>query len=522
MTFARHRVMIADDEVAVTLQLKERLTSLGFEVIGTVSSGEKAVAMARRLRPDMVLMDIVMSGEMDGIEACRTIKGELDIPVVLLAAQVDNNLIEKAKKVGPSGYLFKPFREKELKLAIELAIHKKEERRKMQEQLLQIQKLEAIGTLAGGVAHEFNNILTVIQGYTDLAMRQIDEAEPVYGDLKEIATAVSRAANLTWQLLAFSRKQSIRPVLLNFNRVVDDLKQMLSHLIGENIAIVANLEPDLWIVQADKAQMEQIIMDLVLNARDAMPEGGIVTIRTENVHLDEDYCDAHREAHPGRFVCLSVQDTGVGMDKETVGRIFEPFFTTRDVGEGTGLGLSAMYGIVKQHQGWVNVNSRVNQGSVFEVYLPAFSGKVEGETKEVISLENFEGRGEKILLVEDEEEVLTYAARAFSDGGYIVFKARNVKEAWEIFEKENGDFHLIFCDVVLPDGNGLQLVEELLSRQADLAVVLSSGYADHQSRRPLIEKKRFPFLQKPYSLSDLLRVTKEAIKRSHGEDNYRG
>jgi len=386
-----------------------------------------------------------------------------------------------------------------------------EEREKLYAQLLQAQKMEAIGTLAGGVAHDFNNLLTLIHGYTDLAMMKIDEADPLYRNLKQIRLAAVRATNLIRQLLLFSRKQPMEFSLLNLNRTVDDLLKMIKRLIGEDITINTELEPNLWTVQADTGSIEQVIMNLAVNARDAMPKGGRLTIKTENVILDKKQCKVIPEARPGKFICLSVEDTGIGMDKKVIQHIFEPFFSTKDAGKGTGLGLSVVYGIIKQHGGWINVYSEPGQGSIFKIYLPAFSIKPEEETKEMISLHELQGGGQRILLVEDEEEVRRFAANFLSENGYVVFEAANVKEAMEVFEREEGKFHLIFCDVVLPDQSGLQLIERLLSYKSELRVLLTSGYTDDKSQWPIICERKFRFLQKPYALAELLQAIKEAI-----------
>lgn len=387
-----------------------------------------------------------------------------------------------------------------------------EEKEKIQAQLLQAQKMEAIGTLTGGVAHDFNNLLTAIQGYTELAMREVDEADPLYMDLKQVLRAAGRAAGLTRQLLLFSRKQPMELTPLNINQTVDSLLKMLNRLIGEDIAIKTDLEPDLWTVRANEGKIEQVIMNLAGNARDAMPEGGELIIKTENVTLDEDYCKVIPESRPGKFVYLSVADTGVGMDKEILQRIFEPFFSTKEVG--TGLGLSVVYGIVKEHEGWINVYSEPGQGSTFKVYLPAFYVEPEDETEETVSLQELRGRGERILLVEDEEGVREFVRRALSENGYVVFEATSAEEALDIFERAKGRFRLVFSDVVLPDESGLQLVDQLLFRKPELRVLLSSGYADQKSQWPVICERGFRFLQKPYALPDLLRAIREAVEQA--------
>jgi nitrogen-specific signal transduction histidine kinase/CheY-like chemotaxis protein len=387
-----------------------------------------------------------------------------------------------------------------------------EEKEKIQAQLLQAQKMEAIGTLAGGIAHDFNNLLTTIQGYADLTMMKVDEADSLYRDLKQINLAAVRAADLTRQLLLFSRRQPMEFAPLNINRMVDDLLKMLERLIGEDIDINANLEPDIWTVRADKGNIEQVIMNLVINARDAMSEGGTINIKAENVILDEERCKVIPESRPGRFVCLSIEDTGVGMDKKTIRHIFEPFFSTKEVGKGTGLGLSVVYGIVKQHEGWINVYSEPGRGSIFKVYLPVSSVKLEDETEEKISLAGVQGRGERILLVEDEGSVRKFAARVLRKNGYIVFEAEDAKGALDIFAREEGNFHLIFCDVVLPDKDGLQLVEQLFSRKPELRVLMSSGYTDQKSQWSIIRERGFQFLPKPYTLVGLLQAVREGIR----------
>lgn len=403
-----------------------------------------------------------------------------------------------------------------LELADEYAQRKRleEEKERVQGQLLQAQKMEAIGILASGVAHDFNNLLGAIQGYAELAMMRVDEADPLHTDLKRIVLAAERGASLTRQLIIFSRKQPMEPTLLNINRTVEHLQEMLNRLIGEDIAINIDLDPDLWTARADEASIEQVIMNLAVNAREAMPKGGKLIIKTENVTLDEENCKLIPEARPARYVCLSVTDTGVGMDEQIIQHIFEPFFTTKEVGKGAGLGLSVVHGIVKQHEGWISVYSEPGQGSTFEVYLPALAIKPQDQTEKTISLEELQGSGERILLVEDEEGVREYLTRALDENGYIVFEAANAKEATDIFEREKGEFHLVFTDVVLSDLGGLELVDQLLSRKPQLGVLLSSGYADEKSQRPVIRERGFRFIPKPYALPDVLRAIREAMEPS--------
>jgi PAS domain S-box-containing protein len=386
------------------------------------------------------------------------------------------------------------------------------ERKRTEEQLLQSQKMEAVGRLAGGVAHDFNNLLTAIIGYSELLLGRLGDDDPIRQDVEEIKKAGDRAALLTRQLLAFSRKQVLQPKVMDLNSVVIEIDKMLRRVIGEDITLVTILAPELRRIRADRGQIEQVIMNLAVNSHDAMPEGGKLTIKTETVTLDEDYCKIVPEARPGKFVCLSVEDTGVGIDEETVEHIFEPFFSTKK--SGTGLGLSVVYGIVKQHEGWINVYSDLGQGTTFKIYLPAISISPEEEHKEKISLPELRGSGQRILLVEDEAGVREFTSRVLRENGYIVFEAVTAEEALDIFEKEKGEFHLIFSDVVLPDKTGLQLVDQLLAGKPNLTVMMSSGYTDEKSLWPAIEERGFRFLQKPYTLLDLLRAVKETIEQT--------
>ncbi|MEW6381968.1 MAG: PAS domain S-box protein [bacterium] len=390
-----------------------------------------------------------------------------------------------------------------------------EEKQKIQAQLLQSQKMEAIGILAGGVAHDFNNLLTTIIGYTSMAIMKIDKADPVFRDLSQVRLNADRAANLTRQLLLFSRKQPMEPVPIGLNRTVDNLLRMLHRLIGEDIAINAELEPDLWPIQADEGNIEQVIMNLAVNARDAMPQGGRLTIKTENITLDEEFSAMTPEARPGRFVRLSIADTGCGMDQETMSRIFEPFYTTKGLGKGTGLGLSVVYGIVKQHEGWINTYSEPGKGSVFKIYLPASCREENGKAQKsetIPLLQRFQGKGERIFVVEDEEDVRRMTVKVLHENGYTVTEAANAQQALDVFHREGGEFNLVLSDVVLPDQSGPELVNRLLSYQPKIRVLLMSGYTDQKARWSTIKKQGFRFLQKPFALPDLLKTLRDILE----------
>ena len=442
--------------------------------------------------------------------AGEKVPGNYDIKILTKTGQkvyIDNNvsIIEKKGKIIGILAIMRDITARKL---AELANKQAdEEKSKLQAQLLQAQKMEAIGTLTGGVAHDFNNLLMVIQGYVHLGLEAIDKKDPLYANMQKIDAAAESAVRLIRQLLLFSRKQSIEFVTLKINNVSDALLKMANRIIGADIAIKTDLAPGLWKVRGDVGCIEQVIMNLAVNAKDAMPEGGKFMIKTENVILDKDYCEIVSEARPGRFICLSFKDTGCGMDKDTLQHIFEPFFTTKKLGKGTGLGLSVVYGIVKQHQGWIEVTSELEKGSTFKVYLPAVFKEPDKKTKEkMIPEQEFQGKGERILLVEDDEGVREFSKILFQRNGYHVFEAENAKAALSIFEKEKGDFHLIFTDMVLPDRSGLELVEQLILRKPDLRVLLTSGYTNEKIQWSIIRERGYRFVQKPYNVSELLRI----------------
>jgi PAS domain S-box-containing protein len=379
------------------------------------------------------------------------------------------------------------------------------DRRNLEFQLQQVQKLEAVGTLAGGVAHDFNNILTAIRGSLDISLLMVGQNDPILKNLQQIEKAVTRATDLTRQLLFFSRRQSVEMAPLNLNQSVDNILRIIERLIGENITITVDLSPDLQPVMADGGNIEQVIMNLMINARDAMPEGGAITIRTRDATVDDDYVRTHSYARPGRFVCLSMEDTGIGMDGETVEHIFEPFFTTKEQGKGTGLGLAVVYGIVKKHKGWIVADSRPGEGTVFSIFFPVFAegpGKVPGRDARVPG--DSRGRGEKILVIEDDSGVLSFAGTVLQTNGYTVLTAASAMEARVVFHEHQDSLDLIFSDVVLPDKNGLDLVDEFESEKPGIRVLMTSGYMDENSLSRIIRDNGHRFLPKPYAMKDLL------------------
>ncbi|MGE5340894.1 MAG: response regulator [Candidatus Omnitrophota bacterium] len=382
-------------------------------------------------------------------------------------------------------------------------------RKQLEEQLRQAQKMEAIGKLAGGVAHDFNNLLTAIMGYSELLLVKMDENNPYRDVVEEIKKAGERAASLTQQLLAFSRKQMLKPRSVYLNRVVNGMEKMLKRIIGEDIQLISELAPNLHKIKADPGNLEQIILNLSVNAVDAMPSGGILKITTENKFIDDEFVKVIPTSQTGIYVCLSISDNGHGIDKKIIPHIFEPFFTTKKTG--TGLGLSVVYGIIKQHNGWIHVESEPKGGSIFQIYFPALSIEEEEGAAKGVSLKEFQGNGERILLIEDEEGVRKVALKVLCDYGYTVREAGSATEALDVFEKENRDFALIVSDIVLPDRSGIDVTNDMTAINPGIKILLTSGYADQRAHWSEVLRRGIPFLQKPYSLGDLLKNVKEIL-----------
>jgi PAS domain S-box-containing protein len=388
--------------------------------------------------------------------------------------------------------------------------HAEEEKAKLQADLLQSQKIESIGRLAGGVAHDFNNILTVILGYVNFALRDVREGDPLRDALAEIQTAGERAAALTRQLLAFSRKQVLQPVSLNLNRVAADLEKMLRRLIGEDVDLVLAPAPDLGRVTADPGQIEQVLINLAVNARDAMPDGGKLTIETANVEIDAEYAAHHVAVKPGPYVLLAVSDTGHGMDEATRARVFEPFFTTKQVGKGTGLGLSTVYGIVKQSGGNVWVYSEPGKGTSFKIYLPRDASDAAPTVRDAAPAARVEGT-ETLLIVEDEESLRGLATRILARLGYTVLTAANGGEALLLCEQHAKEIHLVLTDVVMPMMGGRVLVERLRGVRPGIKVLYMSGYTDNAIVHHGVLDADVKFIGKPFRADDLATKVREVL-----------
>ena len=378
-----------------------------------------------------------------------------------------------------------------------------EQQKQLKAQFYQAQKMEAIGNLAGGVAHDFNNILTVINGYSELLLLQTPDDNPNFSRIQEIHNAGKRAANLTNQLLAFSRKQVIKPVPINLNEQIADAEKMLQRLIGEHIYFQTILEPDLCTIQADPGQVNQILLNLAVNARDAMPKGGQLTVRTRQVEIGKDHKQPEFSFEPGKFVCISVQDTGTGMDEETRQHIFEPFFTTKPLGEGTGLGLSTVFGIVQQNKGLIDVESTPGVGTTFSVFLPCSDTSLEADADHAIKTERSK-KNECIMVVEDDANVRKLTRLVLERDGYKVLLAANTNEAIETLKNSAYEIHLLLTDVIMPGGSGKDLVARARELRPEMKVLYMSGYTDDLLAQQGILPNEVELIAKPFANHQLL------------------
>lgn len=427
------------------------------------------------------------------LEYCEIELRRVDGTTVYAVETIIGTFDEQGTLVGMRGYIFDDTRRKEL-----------------EDQLRQSQKMEAIGMLAGGMAHDFNNLLTVINGHTELSLRRLNQDDLLYCKLETIKEAGERASSLTRQLLAFSRKQILQPKVLDLNKVIFEMNKMLQRLIGEDIDLLIGLAPDLGRVKADPGQIEQVLMNLSVNARDAMPKGGKLTIETANVEIDEGYANRHLSIRPGRYVMLAVSDTGCGMDAQTQERIFEPFFTTKGVGKGTGLGLSTVYGIVTQSGGHVGAYSEVGRGTTFKIYLPCVNKPVEEFKTSADDTQVLTGT-ETVLLVEDEEMVRNMTKEILQESGYQVLEAKHGHEALLIAEQHHGPIHLMLSDVVMPQMSGRELAQQLTPLRREMKVLYMSGYTDDAIVHHGVLDEGMAFIEKPFTANALTCKLRELL-----------
>ena len=382
------------------------------------------------------------------------------------------------------------------------------EKKILEQKLLQSQKMEAIGKLAGGIAHDFNNILTVINGYAELILTMIDKDNLVYDKVLQIYKAGEKASNLTKQILAFSRKQLIMPKVLNINEIIKQNLKMLKRLVRENIEIKVEFGKDIGFIKADPVQLEQIFLNLTINSIDAMPNGGTIKIKTSKVQIADNYIATNLNIKKGSYVLITFSDTGVGIDEKIIDKIFEPFFTTKKVGEGSGLGLSTVYGIVKQNNGYIFANSTLNKGTTFKIFWPLVDKKDFEESKDKKEDVKYNKGSENILIIEDDKFVREVIYLGLKEFGYNVFQTDSRDEAIGLIENEN--INLLITDIIMPNFNGIEIARELKTINPELKVLFISGYADNIFKDFSISKKNF--LQKPFSFEKLLKKVRELLE----------
>ena len=511
------KVLLIEDNPGDVRQIQEMLKEAGsifdFKWADRLSTGlERLVEEAF----DVLLLDLGLPDSQGLDTFTRTHAQTAQIPIIVLTGLADETIAVKAVREGVQDYLIKGQIDSNLLVrAIRYAIERKrteEEMTSLQEQLRQSQKMEAIGSLAGGIAHDFNNLLTIIKGYSQLSLLEIKEETPLWENIKEVQKATERASGLIRQLLAFSRRQILEMKVIDLNSLLLNLDKMFRRVIGEDIKLVTILVQGGARVKVDPGQIEQVIMNLAVNARDAMPNGGKLTIMTANVELDEEYSRTHVSVTPGRYVMLSVSDTGVGMTQEVRDRVFEPFFTTKEKGKGTGLGLSMVYGIVKQCGGNIWVYSEPGQGTTFKIYLPRVDEPLE-ELGGKVRKGKLPRGSETILVVEDEADVRKLAVRTLEKQGYRVLEASDGDKVLHLFEKQKEPIHLILTDVIMPRMNGSELTDSLKSLHPKMKVLYMSGYTDNAIVHRGILGDGINFIQKPFSLDGLSRKVREVLDK---------
>ena len=386
-----------------------------------------------------------------------------------------------------------------------------EEKAELEMQLYQAQKMETVGRLAGGIAHDFNNMLSVILGYTEMLKERLVHDPVVYEDLLQVEKAANHSKDITRQLLAFSRKQIIAPKSLDINELIESTRKTLIRLIGENIKLEFNPNPAVWLINFDPSQLDQIFVNLAVNARDAMPNGGKLTISTDNVHADEDYCREHLEVEPGDYVLLTIRDNGVGMDRDTLSYIFEPFFTTKSVDQGTGLGLATVYGIVMQNQGFISVQSKVSVGTTFNIYIPKLDRTTEEDdrnSQQNLSSQPVTGT---ILLVEDDDMLRRMTTLMLEDIGYTVLSAEGPGSALKMYKEQNDNIDLLMTDVVMPEMSGIELKQEISKLNPKICTLFMSGYTSNVIVDHGVLEEGVHFIQKPFSMNELDKRVRDAL-----------
>ncbi len=508
------RVLIVEDSESDCDLLLGLLCRGGYEVTHKrVDSGAALSISLDEGRWDIVISDYSMPG-FSGTQALAMVRERgLDVPFVFLSGTIGEDVAVDAMRAGAQDYVIKghaarllPAIQRELR---EAEAHR--DHRQMEQRLRQLEKFEALGKLAGGVAHDFNNVIGAIMGWAELGVDRVSSESEEAKFFRRIRDQANRAAGLTRQLLAYARRQTLEPKNIDLNQTVEETTALLQKAMGEQIEVKIVLVPSLQTTRADPAQMEQVVMNLCFNARDAMPKGGQLLIETRNVDLDSAYCRRHADANPGPYVQLSVSDTGIGMDATTLERIFEPFFTTKEIGKGTGLGLATVFGIVKQHHGFLEVYSELGRGTIFHVYLPASEGAAESRQQ----VDNMPVRGgsETILVAEYHEGMRDSVQEILEALGYYLLVARDGEEAVRKFVANSDKISLLLLDVAMPKLNGTEAYEKISQTKLGVPVIFTSGYSEEGALLASMVEKGASILQKPYGSTVLARKVRELLDR---------
>lgn len=506
-------LMIEDSESDAEL-LVRAIRKGGYDVTYKRVDTREAVRVSLCDSWDLIVSDHSMPG-FSGLAALAMTREKCpDVPFIFVSGTIGEEVAVDAMRVGAQDYIMKgnlarllPAIDRELREAKNRAEHRKAALR-----MQQLEKFEAIGKLAGGIAHDFNNVIGAIMGWAELGKDEVPEGSRAAKFFQNIHAQSERAAGLTRQLLAYARRQTLEPHVINLNQIIGETTALLQKAIGENIEIKLVLAPELHTTRADPSQLEQVLMNLCFNARDAMPNGGQLLIETHNVEMDETYTQRHEYAHPGKYVAMSVSDTGMGMDAATITRIFEPFFTTKELGKGTGLGLATAYGIVKQHEGMIEVYSEAGKGATFHVYLPVSSGAAQGRAERPAD-DAVRGGTETILVAEDHAGNLEMVDEMLRRLGYRVILAKDGEEAVEQFRKHQGEIAMALLDVVMPRMGGPEVYEKIRGMRPGLPVIFSSGYSQESARLASLVVQGAVLLQKPYEPRILARKVRELLDR---------
>jgi signal transduction histidine kinase len=511
MTVPLRVLMVEDSEDDAALLARE-LGRGGYDVnLRRVDSSAGMSAAIDKEKWDLVICDYSMP-HFSGTDALKLLRAkDLEVPFIFVSGTIGEETAVAALKLGAQDYVMKN-NLKRLLPAIQRELHEaaqRRERKHLEREVQRLQKFEAIGRLSGGIAHDFNNALGVILGWAEMAYEEAPGGSPLQKKLQTILDQTRRAAGLTSQLLAFARRQVLQPRNLDLNSLVSETATLLRSVIGEHVELKVSLASDPCVIRADATQIEQGLMNLCLNARDAMPQGGRLLIETQAVEISAHFCQVHSYAAPGKYVLLSVSDTGVGMDAATLDHIFEPFFTTKETGRGTGLGLATVYGTVKQHGGFVTACSEPGQGTIFRIYLPASPGVPEA--RPLARSGKVAGGTETILVAEDHEALRELARETLISHGYRVLFASNGLEAVRLFEANPKEIPLVLLDVVMPVMSGPEAYSHMCAIRPELRVIFTTGYAAESASLNHEIEEGGVFLQKPYSQEALARAIRSTL-----------